>query len=109
MIVRNKNTDIFCNIKIFDEEFEKNIFSLDVTEVNNFDNLSNPNGIIKKSQDIVADSFDAKKVYFLVNGSTVGIISMILSVLENNDKVIIQKNSHKSVHNACNIKKLNVV
>ena len=23
MIVRNKNTDIFCNIKIFDEEFEK--------------------------------------------------------------------------------------
>lgn len=91
------------------KEFEKNIFSLDVTEVNNFDNLSNPNGIIKKSQDIVADSFDAKKVYFLVNGSTVGIISMILSVLENNDKVIIQKNSHKFVHNACNIKKLNVV
>lgn len=23
MIIRNKNTDIFCNIKIFDEEFEK--------------------------------------------------------------------------------------
>ena len=23
MIVRNKNTDIFYNIKIFDEEFEK--------------------------------------------------------------------------------------
>lgn len=34
---------------------------------------------------------------------------MICAVTEFNDKIIIQKNSHKSVHNACKINKLNVV
>ena len=93
----------------FMKNFEDKIFSFDVTEVNNFDNLSNPSGIIKQSQEIMAKSFNSKDAFFLVNGSTVGILSMICAVTEFNDKIIIQKNSHKSVHNACKINKLNVV
>ncbi len=97
--------------KVFEfmKKFENKIFSLDVTEVNNFDNLSNPIGIIKQSQEIMAKSFNSKDAFFLVNGSTVGILSMICAVTEFNDKIIIQKNSHKSVHNACKINGLNVV
>ena len=97
--------------KVFEfmKSFEDKIFSFDVTEVNNFDNLSNPSGIIKQSQEIVAESFNSKDAFFLVNGSTVGILSMICAVTKFNDKIIIQKNSHKSVHNACKVNKLNVV
>jgi len=97
--------------KVFEfmKSFEHKIFSFDVTEINNFDNLSNPSGIIKQSQEIIAKSFNSKDAFFLVNGSTVGILSMICAVTEFNDKIIIQKNSHKSVHNACRINGLNVV
>ncbi|MGP1568825.1 MAG: aminotransferase class I/II-fold pyridoxal phosphate-dependent enzyme [Peptoanaerobacter stomatis] len=91
------------------KEFEKDIFSFDVTEVNNFDNLANPNGIIQKSQEILSKDFGAKRAYFLVNGSTVGILSMVCAVTKNKDKIIIQKNSHKSVYNACKINDLSVV
>ena len=91
------------------KNFEKNTFSFDVTEVNNFDNLSNPNGIIKESQDIVAKSFNCNNAYFLVNGSTSGILSMICAVTKFNDKIIIQRNSHKSVYNACEINNLSIV
>lgn len=91
------------------KKFEKNIFSFDITEVCDFDNLANPSGIIKKSEDILSKQIGAKRAYFLVNGSTVGVLSMISLIANSGDKIIIQKNSHKSVYNACKINNLKPV
>lgn len=36
---------------------------------------------------------------YLVNGSTSGIVASIMSVLDENDKILVEKNCHKSVIN----------
>ena len=64
LIFKNDFSPIQKKVFKIIKNFEKNTFSFDVTEVNNFDNLSNPNGIIKESQDIVAKSFNCNNAYF---------------------------------------------
>lgn len=102
-------TDVQKEVFAILKDFEKDIFSFDVTEVCDFDNLANPSGIIQKSQEIVSKSFLAKKSHFLVNGSTIGVLAMICAVTEYKEKIIIQKNSHKSVYNACKLNNLEIV
>lgn len=77
-----------------------NLYNYDTTEIHGMDNLLNPRGIIKKSQDNLSDFLGTDKTYYLVNGSTSGIISMILSQVNPKDKVLIQRDSHESVINA---------
>lgn len=77
-----------------------NLYKLDVTEVEGTDNLHNPVDIIKKSQIEAANIFGSDKTYFLVNGSTCGIISAITSICNERDKILVTRNSHKSVYNS---------
>lgn len=81
-------------------EFEKDIFTIDVTEVEGTDNLYSPEGAIKTAQEKAAHAFNVYKTYFLVNGSTSGIHSMIMSVCRPGDKIIVARDCHKSVINA---------
>lgn len=83
-----------------------NMAKIDVTEVEGTDNLHNPSGIIEKAQEKAAITFGADKTYFLVNGSTGGIISAISAVCEEKDQILIARNSHKSVYNAILINNL---
>lgn len=73
---------------------------IDVTEIEGTDNLHNPTGVIKESQNLAAKAFGAKHTLFSVNGTTAGIYAAILSVTKPGDKIIIQRNCHKSVYNA---------
>lgn len=84
----------------------KNLIDIDVTEVKGTDNLHNPSGIIKEAQQKAAKTFGADMTYFLVNGSTGGIISTISSICEDKDQILIARNSHKSVYNAILINNL---
>ncbi|GKX32221.1 lysine decarboxylase [Vallitalea longa] len=84
----------------------RNMAKIDVTEVKGTDNLHNPCGIIEKAQEKAAKTFGADKTYFLVNGSTGGIISAISSICEEKDQILIARNSHKSVYNAILINNL---
>ena len=72
--------------------------SFDITEIDGFDNFHNPSGIILKSQKLCAELFGADKSFYLVNGTTSGIISAIYSVCKENDKILIGRNCHKSVY-----------
>lgn len=74
-------------------------FSCDYSEIDGFDNLSNPKGAIKKAQDNAARIYGSKSTFFLTNGSTSGIVAAMLSLLNKNDKVLIARNCHKSVYN----------
>ncbi|MEA4815368.1 MAG: aminotransferase class I/II-fold pyridoxal phosphate-dependent enzyme [Lachnospiraceae bacterium] len=73
-----------------------NPYSLDITEIDGFDNLHAPNGIILDAQKECACVFGAKESFFLVNGSSCGIISAILSACKDGDKIIIARNCHRS-------------
>ena len=74
-------------------------FSCDFSEIEGFDNLSDPTGIIKSAQSKAAEIYGAKASFFLTNGSTSGIIAAMYSVLKRGEKVVIARNCHKSVYN----------
>lgn len=74
-------------------------FTCDYSEIEGFDNLSNPIGIIRTSQVEAARIYGAKSTFFLTNGSTSGIVASMFALLNRCDKVLIARNCHKSVYN----------
>lgn len=81
----------------------------DITEIEGFDDLHEPKGLIMDIENRLADIYKAEKSFMLVNGSTVGILSAIFAVCEEGDKIIVARNCHKSVYNACMLRKLKVI
>lgn len=79
---------------------EGNLLALDTTEVPGIDNLHCPEGAILEAQKLAAEAFGAEHTFFLVNGTTCGIYSMILAAANPGDKVIIPRNCHRSVYGA---------
>ncbi|MGV2887699.1 aminotransferase class I/II-fold pyridoxal phosphate-dependent enzyme [Paenibacillus taichungensis] len=71
---------------------------LDITEISGTDDLHHPEGVILEAQQLAADCFGAEESFFLVGGSTSGNLSLLLTVCnEPNSLVLVQRNVHKSV------------
>ncbi|MDI9520601.1 MAG: aminotransferase class V-fold PLP-dependent enzyme [Bacillota bacterium] len=73
---------------------------LDITEIKGFDHLHAAGGILQDAMNLAAHVFGANHTFFLVNGSTVGVLSAIRSVTQPGDSIIMARNCHKSVYNA---------
>ena len=84
-----------ASLKLLGHKF----FTCDYSEIEGFDNLSNPIGIIRTSQVEAARIYGAKSTFFLTNGSTSGIVASMFALLNRCDKVLIARNCHKSVYN----------
>lgn len=78
-------------------KFPSLIGKFDATELPGLDNLHNPEGVLARIQDRVADIYQAGKTYFLVNGSSVGLMSAMVAALKPGDLVLVQRSSHKAV------------
>lgn len=78
----------------------------DITEVDGVDNLHNAQGIIKESQRLLKEAYGSYKSYFLVNGSTSGNLAMIFAALKEGDKVIVERNCHRSIYNGIILRKI---
>jgi arginine/lysine/ornithine decarboxylase len=78
----------------------------DVTELTGLDDLHSPEGAIKEAMELLTDYYGTVKSYFLVNGSTVGNLAMVLSVCNEGDYVAVQRNCHKSILNALKLAKV---
>ena len=72
-------------------------FAMDITEIHGFDNLHQADGIIAEAQKMCAKTFGARESFFLVNGSSCGIIAAIMSTCSDQEPLIVARNSHKSV------------
>ena len=83
------------------EDILKKIYTLDTTEIDGTDNLHNAKEIIKDSQDRAARVFNSDKTIYLVNGTTCGIEAAIMSVCPPKSKIIVNRDCHQSVINAC--------
>lgn len=70
-------------------------WGIDLTEVEPFDDLHHPEGLLKRSQEAAAAVFGAKQSYYLVNGSTCGLLAAICSL--KGGSVIVSRNCHKAV------------
>ncbi|WP_067729745.1 aminotransferase class I/II-fold pyridoxal phosphate-dependent enzyme [Oceanobacillus damuensis] len=80
-------------------EYFEEILKLDVTELPGLDDLHAPNDSIAEAEGLASDFFRSDHTFFLVGGSTAGNLAMILAVCSAGDKVIVQRNSHKSIIN----------
>lgn len=54
---------------------QQNPYGIDITEIEGFDNLHAAHGILQQSQERLRKLYNSKKAYYLVNGSTCGILS----------------------------------
>lgn len=90
-------------------EFIDNILKLDITEVDGVDNLHNPEGIILEASKRLSEFYGSEKSYFLVNGSTSGNMIMIFSSFNEGDKILVERNCHRSILNAIIMRKLRPV
>ena len=81
----------------------------DITEIRGYDDLHNPTGIIRQSMDYLKEIYGSRESWYLVNGSTLGILASIAAVCQEGDKILIARNCHKSVYNAVRILKLKAI
>lgn len=77
-----------------------NPYSIDITEIDGFDDLHNSKGILSRAMDRAKRLYSSEETYFLINGSTVGILAGIVGSTKKGDKVLVARNCHKSVYNA---------
>ncbi len=76
------------------------LLSLDMTEIDGMDNLHAPEGAIKRLQEKIASVYGADESFFLVNGSSSGIVAAICAVCGEGMPLYVQRNCHQSVFNA---------
>lgn len=72
------------------------VFGWDLPELPGLDNLHAPSGMIASAQALAAEVFGAQQTWFLVNGSTAGVIAAILATCGEGDKIILPRNIHSS-------------
>ena len=70
----------------------------DITEIEGFDNLHKPEGILLNAQKRCAGVFGAEESFFLINGSTSGILAAMMSCCNENQEILIARNCHRSVY-----------
>ncbi|MGD6778068.1 aminotransferase class I/II-fold pyridoxal phosphate-dependent enzyme [Sutcliffiella horikoshii] len=80
-------------------DYFNDILKLDVTEITGMDDLHDPEGMIAEAQRLASDLYGSEQTFFLVNGSTVGNLAMILATCRRGSKVLVQRNCHKSILN----------
>lgn len=81
----------------------KNFFDLDIkrdlTEIYGTDNLLNPSGVIDGLHKEISKVFGSKESFMTTNGSTGALHIAMAMATRPGDKVLIQRNTHKSIYN----------
>lgn len=80
----------------------------DITEIDGFDNLHQPQGLLLELQQKAAALYGAEESFYLVNGSTVGILSAVSAALPQGGRILMARNCHKCAYHAVYLRKLNV-
>ncbi|MEG2511924.1 MAG: aminotransferase class I/II-fold pyridoxal phosphate-dependent enzyme [Acetivibrio sp.] len=87
----------------------ENPYGLDITEIDDFDNLHLADGILKKIMDKGAAIYGSDHCYLLVNGSTAGILIGMAACTRHKDTVIMARNCHRSVYHGVLVNELRPV
>lgn len=85
-----------------------NPYTIDITEIDGFDNLHHAEGILKESMEDAAEIYGADHSYYLVNGSTCGILSAICGCTKNGGKILMARNCHKAAYHGAMLHQLDV-
>ena len=83
-------------------------YEWDVTEVPETDDLHAAGGILKEAMARTARLFGSRRTWYLVNGSTCGLLAAICACVPAGGEVIFARNCHKSVYHAAELRNLKV-
>ncbi len=73
---------------------------IDVTEVEGLDDLHHAGGILREGQERLAQVFGADESFYLIDGSTAGILAAVCACCGRGGRVLIGRNCHRSVYHA---------
>ncbi len=82
---------------------------LDITEITGFDNLHHAEGVLKASMEQAAELYGAERSFYLVNGSSGGILAGICAATKPQDKILMVRGCHKSVYHGLELRQLNPI
>lgn len=75
-------------------------WALDLTEIEEFDDLHAPEGLLMRAMERAARAYGARRTFFLVNGSSGGLMAAIRCCTRRGDRVLVARNCHRSVFHA---------
>ena len=75
----------------------QNTLNIDLTCMEDLDNISGPKSAILEAEKLAALAYGADHAFFLCNGTSSGIQAMLIAACKPGDKVLIPRNAHKSV------------
>lgn len=84
-------------------------YKMDITEIEGFDNLHQPQGLILDAMTRARKLYGTKETFFLINGSTAGILAAVHACVPYGGKIIVSRNSHQSVYNAISLLGLDAI
>lgn len=74
--------------------------SFDVNSMKMLDNLCHPVSVIRDAEFLAAEAFKAAAAFFMVNGTSSAVESMIMYAVKSGEKIIMPRNVHRSAINA---------
>lgn len=80
--------------------FGEHLYRCDVNAPIGTDNLAKPHGSLYEAEKLLADATGADEAFFLINGTSSGIIAMIMTAVKGGERILLPRNAHKSVINA---------
>lgn len=89
-------------------ELPQEILDIDITEIEGFDNLHAPEEIFRRLQDEAAKLYGADESFYLVNGSTGGVLAAISAAVPRGGRILMTRGAHKSAYHAAYLRNLTV-
>ena len=83
-----------------------NPYAIDITEIDGFDNLHHAEGLLKEAQERAAELYGSRECFYLVNGSTCGLLAAISAAAKRGETVLVARNCHKAVYHALFLREL---
>lgn len=81
-------------------------YGIDITEIGGFDDLHHADGILRDAMQRANRLYGAEETFYLVNGSTCGVLASIMAAVGRGDELLIARNCHKSVYHAAIMQEL---
>ena len=81
----------------------------DITEIDGFDNLHDPSDLLREEMERAASFYGTKETYFLVNGSTCGILAAVSASVPRGGRILMERGCHISVYHAVYMRQLEVI
>ncbi len=82
---------------------------VDITEIDGFDNLHGADGVLKDAQDRAAALYGSDRCFYLVNGSTCGLLAAVCAAVKKRGKLLLARNCHRAVYHAVFLSELTAV